>query len=300
MWSCGGAELPSLIPSLLSLHSEQAFHQLRPACGARASTMRLTCLRKGRDSERYVVSSQPAGRRLLRRACPVLSSTSTYGPWNARHAPCSRDTHAPGAAEPALKTCSAIHLPACTSPELSQTEHAPTRCAKVWHMHKEHVHCEQPLPCCTLHTAQRCSICITCWPGPGSCTCATSGSSWRSMYWQAARRDTCVRPHKVLAWQPRARVGAPGGIKLARQALARRQTRLLSAYVCGCSHSQACTLPHCQRGNRLVAGLRVTTKKIFIFTQRMMQVTFSCPTKRTCGKAAHRCGAAPWRPRRLH
>lgn len=79
----------------LDMAAETHTHQRRldatgqPAGGARASTMRLTCLRKGRDSERYVVSSQPAGRRLLRCACPVLRSTSTYGPWRARQPSCS-------------------------------------------------------------------------------------------------------------------------------------------------------------------------------------------------------------------
>ena len=77
MWACGPAV--ELDPYQTSSFLKE--HLIAPAaCAGRASTMRLTCLRKGRDSERYVVSSQLAGRRLLRCAWPVLSSTSTYGP----------------------------------------------------------------------------------------------------------------------------------------------------------------------------------------------------------------------------
>jgi len=93
-WACGtlGSDPGGVLDAALLLALVAAVHmhqdrglQASARIGllpwpARTSTMPLTCLRKGRDSERYVASSQPAGRRLLRRAWPVFRSTSTYGP----------------------------------------------------------------------------------------------------------------------------------------------------------------------------------------------------------------------------
>jgi len=94
-WACGtlGSDPGGVLDAALQLALVAAVHMnqdrglqasarigLLRGPGTRTSTMRLTCLRKGRDSERYVASSQPAGRRLLRRAWPVFRSTSTYGP----------------------------------------------------------------------------------------------------------------------------------------------------------------------------------------------------------------------------